>query len=467
MSKETLIQLTPYQTQQGLWGKICGIDGLTKRIDQARRGHLPDGLILRELTDRTDFEAVLGDNFAPRVLIASDPNNPATLIPEQIAIAGGWCALRTKDVATLSEKCMIMDPKTGLIMPVTSVWQVADWIKQSVSFDQIVESVGFPKGAEYAVISEQGLWSRRLAAKLSDIFDRKLAPAEISAIEKAVARTEQARATMTERYLALATGGPVDFRRIVDEDIWDDLRRAKSVMLGRVGLPEWKLIDKFPSESPIIKTSSMVWAMYSEPYFDALRRNGYVTKKTVFIVEPSLHTYADNASGNTVVQTIYQDRGKYFDPKGINPNTGFIAFMECITESGVNVRKNLGVGQVPNISNWRNLFENGTLTPDKNLAIEPRDNKLFVWGLNFLPFGATRQNLLRLVKLQEEFIKEKLAITSSVPSSSMRDPNARKTIQGRVEELRQQMLQRVNRENEQIADALKGLFARLTEGLDI
>lgn len=465
------------QIQEKLWGKLCGTaiesgdkenqnSGLLKRVRQARAGHLPQGLTLPQLSeDSKGFEEILGD-FAPRVLAVSNPANPLTLVPEQIAIAGGWCALRTKDVALLDEQGVIMDPASGRLEPILDTGQVADWIEKSVSFDQIVESVGPACGAEYAVISERKLWTQRLTAKLEARFGRKLELREKNEIERAIEKSENIRSRMTRRYLQFVTGNSsLPFQRIVDEDIWEDLEMAKAETFAAIRLSEKRLCRLFPREEPIIKSASLVWSMYSQPYFEVLRENGFISKKNVFIVEPSLHAWTDNRAANEVVQRIYQNKGRYLDPNGINANTGFIAFIECVTESGVNVRKNLAVGEVPNISNWKQLFENGPLSLEKNLVIEPRENKLFLWGVNFLPFGTTRDCLLRLVSLQEEFIQEKGRINMGFAGAAKRDPAVRESLQRKVNELRQEILDEVRDENEQIAGWLKGLLSYITEGI--
>lgn len=466
MNKE-FTTISPAEIQKSFWGKICGEQGIAKRVSQARAGHLPNGLILAELSEASEsFSSVLAD-FAPRVLVVSNPNNPLTLIPEQIAVAGGWCALRTKDIASLNEKGIIMNPENGALEQIRSVNQVAEWIQKAATFDQIIESVGPARAAEYAVISEKKLWTQRIIAKLSQIFDRQLSKAEQSEIEKAIDKTERERALMTERYLKLATGNDnLVFQRVVDENIWEDLEKAKTEMFEKVGLSIDRLCQSFPNETPIIKSSALVWAMYSEPYFEVLRQKGFITQKTVFIVEPSLHTYADNLSGNKVVQTIYQDQGIYLDKKGINPNTGFIAFMECLTPEGVNVRKNLGVADVPNVTNWQKLFDGGILDPEQNMVINPKDNLLFVWGVNFLPFGPTKQKLLELVALQELFAEEKKKLSSSFSKSAIqKDKDVRDSMQRKTEELRQSFMVIVRSINSQIASDLKSLFKLLTKGL--
>lgn len=460
------------EVQEKLWGKLIGTgvnSGLASRIEDARRGHLPKGLTLTEMSgDQDRFAALLGD-FAPRVLIASDPNNPMNLLPEQVAVAGGWCALRTNDVKNLTAKDpIIANPLTGELEPVTSVEQVADWMEKSVSFDQIIESIGAVNAAEYGVISEQRLWIERMNSKLAQIFNKKrLSEDEQTVIALSVTKAEQMRAEMTSRYLQYVTGNEdINFKRIVDEDIWEDLRYAQRDMLSRAGLSVSKLQRMFPEDAETIKTSALVWTMYSEPYFDVLRSKGLITKPTAFVVEPSIHTYADTRPGNEVVGRIYQNQGVYFDKRGMNPNTGFIAFMECVTPNGKNVRKALSVDKVPNVSNWKNLFsDEGDLALERNSVINPKDNLLFVWGVNLLPFGLCRQKLLELGAIQQRFQEEKALLGKSFAPSEKKNPAIQESMRNKTEQLRQEMLQEVTATNASIALELKNMFAFLTEGL--
>src|SRR5207253_148897 len=113
----------------------------------------------------------------------------------------GWCAIRTKDVITLGEKGAIIDPRTGAIEQVTSVDQVTSWIPRSVTFDQIVESVGAVNASEYAVISERKLWSTRVSDKVKSVLNRRLSVEEKDAIESSIETAEIIRSVMTQRYI--------------------------------------------------------------------------------------------------------------------------------------------------------------------------------------------------------------------------------------------------------------------------
>lgn len=463
MTKEIL--LSQSEIQKKLWGKVCGEQWLKSRIDKARKGHLPGGLTLDGNIER--FNDILGD-FAPRVLILSNPDNPLSLLPEQIAAAGGYCALRTKDVESLSKEGVIMNPITSELAEIKSVEQVCRWIIDSVTFDQAIESIGTPEAFEYVAISERRLWTERVNAKLSKVFDRKLSQAEQNMVERSLEEAEKIRAIITERYISLVTGNEnVNFKRVIDDDIWEDLKKAQEEMFARAGITINDLVSNFPSDAETIKSSAIVWAMYSEPYFDMLRNKGFIKNKTLFIVEPTLHTFADTAAGNAVVNAIYQNSGEYFDPNGINKNTGFIAFIECVKTGGDSVRKKSGVGEVPNISNWKRLLKDGFLNPLNNNIIDPTQNQLFVWGVNLFPYGKVRDSLLALLEIQEEFQAEKKKISQRITlECGKKDLDARSRLQCQVDGLRKELLNKILCENEKIALNLEKLFVYLTKGVD-
>lgn len=459
--------LNPYQIQQKIWGKTCRPEGIAKRIEQAKKGWLPQGLTMEEVSaDIRRFSQVLGE-FAPRVLIVANPTNPNTLVPEQLAVAGGWCALRTKDVATLNASGTIMNPQSGQIEPVRSVAQVVRWIQEAVAFDQVIESIGAVKASEYTVISERKLWSMRVIEKLRTILNRKLSEEERNAIESAVENAEITRAQITKKYLAYITGNEnIVFQRVIDEDVWAGLERARNEMLRRAGLPLDLLQKRYPNERFTLPYSSLVWTMYSEPYFDMLRQEGYMKAKRAYIVEPSLHATVETQSDSEMAINIYQSRGIYQDPRGFNANTGFIAYLECVDGEGKNVRKGLCIGDVPNIVNWQNLFkEGGLLDPEKNATLTPSENQLFLWGANLLPFRQVRQALLALAQLQDTFKEEKKRLNGNGQNNE--GSNGRVAVQQKVDALKKELLPRVIEQNVTIASELKKLFTYLTSDIVI
>lgn len=443
--------------QQKLWGSFVDkrpIDILDRRIGEAKAGHLPRGKTLKELSAAQS--EILGNAFAPRVVIMSVPESTSALVSENIAIAGGWCALRTADVRKLGNG-QIVNPITGQREKITSVEQVADWITDSIAFDQIVEAIGGAIGGEYLGISEQEFWSQRIIEKLNERIGKDmdkesgnkiLDVKQQEKIREAIEKAEEKRAEMTQRYLRFVTGRNVRLRRIVDADIMAELKQAQNELFKKAGLSVEELSEMFPKQRNQILSRAVIWSMYSEPYFDILRRTGNLSKVTVYIVEPILHAAADDDPGKIVVEKIYQNKGIYFDKDGINANTGFVAYMECIDGNGNSTRRALDIGQVPNVSNWQKLLSSGEkLTPDQNNTIDPRKNQLFLWGLNFLPFGKTQEILFRLIELKSRF-----------------DIELQKK-QGKEQDILTEFLPEVEMCNQAIAGELKDFFKAMTKGL--
>lgn len=473
MANKAELQSQSIGVQKALWEPVVGANGLHSRVAQARKGFLPEGVTLADMNGSYDkYHDVLGE-LAPRVVIASTPEDPEVLDPEATTIAGGWCALRTSDVEGI-QRGEIMDPATGVVEKIQSPDQVADWITRSPSFDQVVEAIGPARGAEYVAISEQRLWTGRVVDKLKRNFDRRLTPGEEEKIADAMAQAERIRAEMTARYIRLASGDPrAIFTRVVDDDIWEELKRAQRELFARVGISKEQLAQRYPREAQTVKSSALVWTMYSEPYFDALRCKGYVTQPSTLIVEPTIHTYAGNEAGDDFMKRMTHEKGKYHSDGGINSNTGFVAYMECVTPQGTNVRKNVMVGEVPNISNWQAILATGgTLDPEKNAAIDPKQNNLYVWGVNLLPFGKTRENLIKLGNIQTEFQLEKARMGQVSAEFSkrraMKDPTVDDDIRSmkeRSQAVKDEFTARVIEQNAQVAAGLRELFGYLTEDL--
>lgn len=463
------------EAQSKLFEPLGGSNNIDSKIAGAGRAFTPEGKTLNDLAENgpEKFAEILGE-FAPKVLLVTNPNNPKTLVPEQIAAAGGWCAIRTKDLTYLNNQGVMMNPETGRLDKVQSVDQVADWVMQAVAFDQVAEAIGPVRAGEYVAISERRLWAGRLVDKTRHILRRSLSTSEQDTLERAVEAAEQVRAQMTQRYIEFVTQKPgVIFQRVVDDDIWDGLRSARTEMLLKGDLSLSQLRKWYPDEAPFMDSSSLVWAMYAEPYFDLLRSEGYISAKQVFIVEPIMHATAETRPEIDLTQKIFQRAGIYGDPKGFNANTGFIAFVECLNKNGRNVRKEMGIGEVPNIVNWQKfLAQGGTLDPEKNATIIPKDNQLYIWGVNFMPFGQTREALLSLVQLQRRFLEEKAQLQRLY--GEVRDdntvyvsPEVGKIIGQKTNEMKQEYAKIAAQQNEIIAKNLRKLFSHLTEGIRI
>ena len=370
-----------------------------KRVAQCRNGYIPQGMEYADLPNY--YRDILGP-LAPRVLLATNPNS-FNLLPEQLAAAGGWCALRTADMVLMSERGSIMNPENGMIEPVKSVRQFTDWIRKSPTFDQAVECVGPIKASEFPVISETRLWSKRAIDKLARILDKALTTDESSEIEAAISDAEDTRELLTNRYLqACLENSESNIIRYNDYDISKELKEARNKLLRTAGLqPNW-----MTSQDPTIPNASLVWAMYSEPYFDMLRRKKIIESRKVLIVEPAFHAYPETQPHRLVTDRIYQEKGIYFDSDGLNPNTGFVAFIECLDERGFNIRRSKPAGLVPNISNWEGMFYTGQQFDPYNeasLTINPTSNPLFLWGLNIYPCGKTLDALFNLIKVQQDY----------------------------------------------------------------
>lgn len=470
------------QQQKFLFQPLCGIgneasSSLQRRIGKAKKGHLPQGVTLDNISPKNlkVFEVVLGD-FKSKTILVTDPQEINSLIPEQLAIAGGWCALRTADINQLNQG-LIINPITNQPEKIDSVNQVTDWLAKSTTFDQVTEAIGANIANEAVAISETRLWSTRVCDKLSQIFRKPLEPQEKEQIEQAVEDAELTRFKLTQRYLQLVTNNQSpSLTRVTDRSIWQELAEARDELLSAANISIEDLSRKFAQSTDYIKNRGRIWAMYSQPYFSKLRNLSFINSPQVLISEPSLHTFATSESGRFIVDNIYHRQGIYFDPQGINPDTGFIVFIEALTSRGKSVRRELPVGACPNISNWEQLFDRrsfsqsdsplrGILAAENNLSLNPATNNLFIWGLNFLPFGETLETLEKLILLKKTFDDDKKTTQKQIPQSERGNRANINSLAGSVNLLKTETQYKIQTLNLRIEKDLFNFFQSLTQNL--
>ncbi len=455
------------------FGQTC----FPPRIDQAKRNQLPLGKTLPELDGRNQWEKILGP-FAVKVGLVTDPENPKTLVPEQLAAFGGWCAIRTADVENL-EKGIIANPKTGLTESIQSASQVARFIEDGVTFDQIVESIGAVNCGSTIAVSEETLWGNRVIEKVKSSSGVRLNAEGEDQIRQAIAEAEQQRFVMTGRYLKMARGFN-NLQRVRDTDIFPILKETRDKLLSDLGIRNPAFLATIGSgkQMPpisVVDGQTLIFTMYTEGYCKALKEAGLTSADKFLIAEPLLHTYASSEALNYLVFRVFGERGNgiYFDLKGTNPNTGFGAFVECLTPSATSVRRVMNMGAVPNVSNWEIMCSqekdssplSGILTPERNRELDPARNRLFLWALNFIPFGDTLETLLAVVDTAERFKNEKKQVKGV--STSENKFQVSESAQRRVQNLREQCLNDLDLLNQKLACDLEGFFRYLTEGIKL
>lgn len=436
--------------------------GVDSRVNRARASMLPNGLQPDELSaDRLKaWENVLGADFLQRVLLMADPQSDASLIPEQLVVSGGWCALRTADANDL-DKGIVMDPQTGTPTPIKSVEQVTDFIRNGAAFDQIVDAIGTPNNPalERVSISESKLWADKIVQKMIR-NGMQLTDADRDAIVAAVEQAEIARYQMTERYMRIMTGNPnLSLTRVPDYEVLEDITRARDELLREAHVNLGSLARTYPDEKDKVGNGSIIYSMYSQPYFEALQSRGFISpqRKTFLIVEPVFHAWADSQTGDYLVDKVHRDAGVYFQ-RGINSNTGQVAYVECISPNKQSVRRELKCAQVPNVTNFYALLESGELAAEQNLILDPMQNKLFLWGMNILPTGATLQALEGLISAKQDFDREKKEISDRT--------KGRADVQQVVASMRARYIsERVLPLNAVINEELGMLFLTLTDGI--
>lgn len=452
-----------FQIQQAIYQPIIGElnfadSGMAKISRDLQSGQLPRGKNLGQLeqsTNRRKWQELLG-RFAPAVILATDPQT--SLIPEQLVIAGGWCALRTCEVNNLQQG-LIVNPETALPEKITSAGQVANWIQQAVSFDQVTEAIAPLNQGEMMAISEVKLWSQRICQKLNNILGQSLSSGEKERIFDAVETADQTRFKLTQRYITYVTNSPrgQSLKRLPDYQIWRELTTARDelLLLGELSLN--KLARMYNASPALLEPLSLVWAMYSEPYFRNLRQSGLINGHVYLIAEPAEHAQATSATEAYFINKIYQDLGVYFERYGINHKTGYAAFIGCLDSRGQNARRSLNLGSIPNLANWQQLLSQGTLTAENNLTLNLRENQLLLWGLNLMPFDeAVQQAIISLANLRAQFVAAKKQINSN----SSQNNGIAKT---KVDQLRYRLEPEIFIANQLIAKQLYNFFNYLNQ----
>lgn len=438
--------------------------GIRSRVDRARssmEGMVPRAQTLDELPDdrRAIWTKILGDEFSRRVLLLTDPKPGMNFEPGQLVISGGFCAMRTADTRFIDDGLTI-DPQTGNTAPITNVQQVARFVKESIAFDQIAEAIGTPNHPqlEYVAMSESRLWSDKITKKLEHRA-MKLVPSDKDLIAEAVEQAEVTRHQMTERYLQRLTDNPdLNLVRVPDYEIFEDLERARDDLLVRANVRPKDILHQH--EYREFNSITLVWSMFSQPYFDLLKAKGYVSpeRDTFLMVVPVTHAWADTKTGADLAWNVQRKAGVYLR-EGINDRTGLVAYPECTTTSKRSVRRLLNCSEVPSISNWQAMLtETGILGVEQNGIINPVNNSLFLWGLNLLPAGNTLRALDDLVTTSQDFDQEATVIASRL--------SGRGDIQEAVGEARGRFIrERVLPLNEIINRDLRSLFQFVTDGI--
>lgn len=372
------------------------------KIDSIKNGIQPSqgGLVEpNQGAPMEDFIQRQFGDFGVKILGVSD--GAENLAPQDITVIGGWCAIRTADMLQLQQG-VITTPTLGIAIEYRSVDQVADWIKQAISIDQIVEAIGIYNGTNYAAISEEKLWGDRVKSAVESSLRRRLNLVETGQLEVAMEIAELARFKFTKRYIEYIQGGTISLSRVVDRDIYTGLVAVRDEMLKTARVSLGGLLDRYPQERTTAGYS-IVWGMYTGPYLALLQERGYVSTPKGLIVEPWMHAISETRSRRMVNQNIFE-RGKnpYLAQSSANQNLGFVAYADVMLGMGERVRQTIPISGVPNQQNYKefigNLNANGE-SANPSLA----DNPVFVWGVNLLPFGNTKDALYKMITIKDAY----------------------------------------------------------------
>ncbi len=347
-------------------------------------GRVIDGSLGKELDP---FIKQQFDQFGERIIGTSKGIDKLEI--NNITAIGGWCAIRTADYERLKQG-VVPNPLTGEVLKYNSPRDVAEWIEQAISIDQIIEAIGIYSGQNYAAISEEKLWGDRVKQTVANKLRRSLTNKEKVEIDIALDTAETRRYEFTQRYIDYITQRKNNLIRFVDGDIWQDLVRVRNEMLKIAKIDLNKLLKMFPEEIASIPGYSIVWGMYTGPYLALLKSKGYVSTSKGVIIEPYTHALSETRSKAYINDQIFgYQTNNYLVPKGVNKDLGFAAFIDAVSPKGERLGRIITLDGLPNFQNYQDFL--------KRLSEDPRcgaltlsDNPSFIWGVNLFPYGVEK-----------------------------------------------------------------------------
>lgn len=309
-------------------------------------------------------ENVLGNNIYEKIILATPGiEQLGTSKETAFTVLGGSCVLRTKCFHRLKAG-FITDMVTGEKKNITSVAQVAEWIENAISLDQIVDIVGPYKGAAYAIISEEYLWLQKIMSALEHLFNRKLTDNEQDMLAAAIQKSEQKKHEMLKKYLAYVTQKEAHVVRIVDADIFDELREARDTLLDALDIKFEQLKELYKnifhtnqktddSLYAYLDSVSIIETMYSGLYLNILQKRGYVKTPKGIIIEPWIHARLGN-----ILNIKKVEKKHMYLYSGIDTNLAFIAMDSASTKGFLRTQSKKSIQIVPNIYNYKKIFNN-------------------------------------------------------------------------------------------------------------
>lgn len=370
-------------------------------------GRVVDGLKGEELNS-PQITKLFGQ-FGQRLVSVS--KGAERLLPQDVTAIGGWCAVRTIDMQLL-QKGLITDPNTGEITNYQSPEQICEWLERSPSIDQVIEAIGLYSGDKYIAISEEQMWGNRIKAAVSTQQRRPLLQEEVNSIEASIQKAELFRFELTKRYIEYVTGKKPDFLRFTDRDIYSDLVKVRNEMFKAAGISLERLIKMFPEDNGI-EGYSLIWGMYTGPYFALLKQKGIANTSKGVILEPWWHAIGETNSKHYMNVLTYTPFWKnYFQKTGINGDLGFAAYANLMTQNGDLMWVSTPLNQMPNASNYNDFLERN-FRQESCQNIDLSQNPAFIWGVNLLPYGRCQQALYEMVRIKDEYKLSKKQITAS------------------------------------------------------
>ena len=378
-------------------------------------------------------DKILGETFNKVILASKGIESLSSL--SDITVLGGWCAIRTKCMKTLSLG-KLTNPQTGIEKKYSNISEVCNWIKTTISLDQIVESVGIYNGKNYALISEECLWAEKIINTVELHLKRMLTDKEKSMIKNSLITAEMRRYKITKKYIEFIQKEKINITLIKDHDILNDLQIERNKLLKKVGTTVRKLTEPILKRTKLeskdigklkktsilqnisnhIERYSLVWFMYTGPYLNILKKYNYIKTNKAIIIEPWLHIYDNEAQAVFNYQVFGKNFGEnnHLKRGSLNKDIAIIGIDEPSEFNWERTNSNKSISTIPNVVNYKHFFKKN-LVQNSLKELELRNNQAFIMGINYYPYNKTKKLLMKMINISQSFkeIKKNLKSTNS------------------------------------------------------
>lgn len=380
---------------------------------------------------------------------------------------GGWCALRTKDVNNL-RRGYIVNSENGKKYKYKSVQDVADWIKKTISIDQVIESVGIFNGKKYLIISETKLWSDKVIFILEKYFQRGLTQNEKSQIYYAIKESEDMKFHATKAYIN--TFSPITspkITRIFDYEIFDELTEGRDNLFKKFNIEYDELIfpviqrikERHPNknikqEKQIIekyaRDYSMSWFFFTGAYFNILKEKEFVDTNYGLLINPWIYALGEEFEAERVFNSqVFTGNNSYLNPNGINSKLAYVAVNQSETFTFKVLKTVNSIDLMPNTQNYKNYIDN-LYKEIRKIDTNIFNNNIALDAYNFTQSINSQIHLEKIASTSKDFSVKRNSVDLNKPEKRRKFIN----------DLRKEDLTKIKSASEELLNIMEDFFSK-------